>query len=135
MKRNESHRSGLTAGDELRHWRIPTAVKRAVETMQEKKAETIVILKLKGISQMTDYLVISQGNSGRQNKAIADAVQENLKKEFKMRPLGVEGMQQADWILVDYVDFVVNIFLPETRNKFALEKLWMDAKRYLFNAG
>ena len=63
----------------------------------------------------------------------ADAVKENLKKELQLQPLGSEGEGAAEWILVDYVDFVVNIFSAEWRKKYALEKLWMDAKRYEFS--
>ncbi len=119
---------------DLKKRRIPPPLKRTVQLLLDKNAEAIIVLKLKGISSFADYLVICQGNSGRQNKALADAIQETLKKEFRLIPFGVEGMPLSDWILVDYVDFVVNIFLPDIREKFALEKLWMDAKRYNFFA-
>jgi ribosome-associated protein len=117
---------------DLKKRKIPEEVKKTVEILLDKKAEKITVLKLKGISQMTDYIVICQVNSNRQNKAVADGVREDLKREFRMNPFGMEGEQQADWILVDYVDFIVNIFLPEIRERFAIEKLWMDAKRYDF---
>ena len=112
--------------------KIPEEVKKTVEILLDKKAEKITVLKLIGISQMTDYIVICQVNSNRQNKAVADSIREDLRREFRLKPFGMEGEQKADWILVDYVDFIVNIFLPEIRERFAIEKLWMDAKRYDF---
>jgi ribosome-associated protein len=119
--------------DDLYKRRIPGGVKKAVLTLLDKKATKITVLKLKGLSEMTDYLVICSGNSTRQNKALADAVRENLKKELHLQPLGSEGEHAAEWILVDYVDFIVNIFSAEWRKKYSLEKLWMDAKRYDFS--
>lgn len=117
---------------DLKRRRIPAEVKKAVTVMLDKKAEKIVVLKLKGISDITDYMVICQGNSTRQNNAVADEIRKILRKEHKAKPFGVEGEREADWILLDYIDFVVHVFLEETRNKYAIEKLWMDAKRYDF---
>jgi len=118
--------------ENLQRRRIPGEIKKTVQILLDKKAEKITVLKLKGISEMTDYLVICSGNSARQNKALADAVKENLKKELQLQPLGSEGERLSEWILVDYVDFIINIFSAEWRKKFSLEKLWMDAKRYDF---
>ena len=118
--------------DDLNKRRIPVAIKRAVQILLDKQAEKITVLKLTGISAMTDYLVICSGHSSRQNCALADALQENLKKDLNLQPLGVEGNRLAEWIRVDYVDFVINIFSSDWRKKYALEKLWMDAKRYDF---
>jgi ribosome-associated protein len=119
--------------DDLHRRRIPGGIKKAVQILLDKKAEKITVLKLKGLSEMTDYLVICSGNSARQNNALADAVKENLKQELHLQPLGSEGERMAEWILVDYVDFIVNIFSAEWRKKYQLEKLWMDAKRYDFS--
>lgn len=119
--------------DDLQKRRIPSEIKKTVQILLDKKAEKITVLKLKGISEMTDYLVICSGNSTRQNKALADAVKENLKKELQLQPLGSEGERLSEWILVDYVDFIINIFSADWRKKFSLEKLWMDAKRYDFS--
>ena len=118
--------------DDLQKRRIPAEIKKTVRILLDKKAEKITVLKLKGITEMTDYLVICSGNSTRQNNALTDALQETLKKELNLQPLGVEGKRLAEWILVDYVDFVINIFSAEWRKKYSLEKLWMDAKRYDF---
>ena len=119
--------------DDLQRRRIPGEIKKTVQILMDKKAEKITGLKLKGISEMTDYLVICSGNSARQNNALADAVKDDLKRELHLQPLGSEGERMAEWILVDYVDFIVNIFSAEWRKKYQLEKLWMDAKRYDFS--
>jgi ribosome-associated protein len=119
--------------EDLQRRHIPGGVKRAVEALLDKQAEKITVLKLIGLSEMTDYLVVCSGNSSRQNRALADAVRDELKKDLHLQPLGSEGETAAEWILVDYVDFIVNIFSAEWRKKFALEKLWMDAKRYDFS--
>ena len=100
--------------------------------MLDKKAGKIVVLKLKGINEITDFMIICHGNSSRQNNAISDEIQKKLKGNFKLRAFSVEGESRADWILLDYIDFVVHIFSPDIREKFSLEKLWMDAKRYNF---
>jgi ribosome-associated protein len=119
--------------EDLQKRRIPGEIKKTVQILLDKKAEKITVLKLKGISEMTDYLIICNGNSARQNKALADAVKDNLKRELRLQPLGSEGERMSEWILVDYVDFVINIFSADWRKKFSLEKLWMDAKRYDFS--
>lgn len=117
---------------DLKRRRIPAEVKRIVSAMLDKKAEKVVVLKLKGISDITDFMVICHGNSSRQNLAISDEIQEKIREQFKLKPYGVEGEREAEWILLDYIDFVVHIFSQETREKYSLEKLWMDAKRYNF---
>ena len=117
---------------ELKRWKIPPIVKKAVSVISDKKGDNIVILKLKGVTDLTDFMVICSGNSQKQNKAIASDLQRLLKKDFKSGPLGVEGINYGDWILLDYVDFIVHIFSPEIREKYSLEKLWMDEKRYDF---
>ncbi len=118
--------------EDLKKRKIPQAVKKVVLAMLDKKAENIVVLKLKELSDVTDYMIICHGNSARQNQAISDEIQRRLKKELKLKTFSVEGKVRAEWILLDYIDMIVHIFLPESRQKFALEKLWMDAKRYNF---
>lgn len=118
--------------EDLKKTKIPPAVKKVVHTILDKKGEQIVVLKLKRICEFTDFMVICNGNSSRQNKAISDEIQRMLKKELKLKAFSVEGQRSSDWILLDYIDFVVHIFSPENRKKFSLEKLWMDARRYDF---
>ncbi|MCU0285981.1 MAG: ribosome silencing factor [Acidobacteria bacterium] len=118
--------------EDLKKRKIPPEVKKVVTVMLEKKTEKVIVLKLKGINEITDYMVIGSGNSTRQNNAIADEIQRVLRKEFKLKAFSVEGEMEAEWILLDYIDFVVHILSEEPRKKYALEKLWMDAKRYNF---
>jgi len=101
--------------------------------MLEKKAINITVLKLKGINDITDYMVICSGTSTRQNGAICDEVRKTLRDELKLKSFSVEGERDGDWILLDYIDFIVHIFSEESRRKYALEKLWMDAKKYNFH--
>lgn len=118
--------------EDLKRKKIPLAAKRVVLAMLDKLAEKVVVLKLKGLSDVTDYMIICHGNSSRQNQAISDEVQRRLKSDLKLKAFSVEGEKRAEWILLDYIDIIVHIFLQESREKFALEKLWMDAKRYDF---
>ncbi len=118
--------------EDLKKTKIPPVVKKVVHAILDKKGEQIVVLKLKGICEFTDFMVICNGNSSIQNKAISDEIQRMLKKEIKLKAFSVEGQRSSDWILLDYIDFIVNVFSHENREKFSLEKLWMDAKRYDF---
>jgi ribosome-associated protein len=103
-------------------------VKISINASREKKAEQIVVLDLKGISSFTDYFVIMQGNSKRQNMAIYESIEQELKKE-NIRPLSIEGRENAEWILMDYGYFIIHIFSKEAREYYYLEKLWGDAPR------
>ena len=100
----------------------------AVRAAESRKATDAVILDLRGISTVTDFFIVCSGTSDTNVRAIADAVEEALKKEGRP-PLGVEGRQEKSWILLDYVDFVVHVFQHEKRLAFSLENLWEDAKR------
>lgn len=118
---------------DLHRRRIPGDLKRAVELLLDKKGLDLVLLKLKGGGEMTDYLLLASGESARQNRAMADSLIKQLSKERQLSPYGYEGGAKGDWILIDYVEFVVHLFLPEVRKRYALEKLWMDARRYDFS--
>jgi ribosome-associated protein len=100
----------------------------AVEATRDKKALDIVVLDLRGLASFTDYFLIATGGSHRQLVTVADEIEEKL-KEAKRRPSHVEGYPRGDWILMDYVDFVVHIFTPTSRSYYDLERLWGDAKR------
>ena len=88
------------------------------------KAADIVSLDVRGVLDYTDFFVIVSGNTDRQTKAIHDRVHEGMKKDHGLLPRRVEGTQEAKWILMDYLDVVIHIFTPETREFYALEKLW-----------
>ncbi|HEX5224217.1 MAG TPA: ribosome silencing factor [Solirubrobacteraceae bacterium] len=93
----------------------------------DKKAIDMVELDLRGVLGYTDYFVVCSGNTGRQAKAIHDGILEGLKREHGMLPRKVEGTAAAGWILMDYLDVVVHILTPETRDFYRLEQLWGEA--------
>ena len=104
-------------------------VSEAIHACQEKKAEEISILELeKGSGAFTDYFVVCSGTNPRQIQAIADEVEDRLEKAG-MRPAHSEGYKQAEWVLLDYVDFVVHIFAEKARKYYDLERLWKSAKK------
>jgi ribosome-associated protein len=104
-------------------------VSEAIAACQDKKAEELTILELeKGSGAFTDYFVICSGTNPRQIQAIADEVELRLKRAG-LYPLNVEGYRQAEWVLLDYADFVVHIFAEKARRYYELERLWKSAKR------
>jgi len=100
----------------------------------EKKALDPVLLEMRGISSVTDYFLLCTGKSDRQVQAIARSIEETLEKKG-IRILGQEGRAQGKWILMDYNDVVVHIFLEPTRKFYDLEGIWMDAPRIEFIPG
>lgn len=103
-------------------------VSDAIAAAESKKATDVSVLELdKAASGFTDYFVICSGSNPRQIQAISDEVEERLSKAG-LRPTHVEGYRQADWVLLDYVDFVVHIFSEKARHYYDLERLWKSAK-------
>lgn len=98
----------------------------AAKAALAKKAKETIILELKGITTIADYFVICSGENTTQVKAIAENVRIELRKDA-IRPLSVEGLNHAHWVLMDYGDILVHVFLDETRAYYELEKLWLDA--------
>jgi ribosome-associated protein len=108
---------------------VKQQVKKALEAAREKKAEDLNVLEMDKTSPaFTDYFVICSGSNPRQIQAIADEIEERLEKEA-LRPAHVEGYNQAEWVLLDYVDFVVHIFSESARKFYDLERLWKSARR------
>jgi ribosome-associated protein len=104
-------------------------VAAAIQACLDKKAEEISVLEMeKGSGAFTDYFVLCSGTNPRQVQAIADEVELRL-KTADVRPAHVEGYKQGEWILVDYVDFVVHVFSEKARKFYDLERLWKTAKR------
>jgi len=93
----------------------------------DKKAHEVVELDMRGLVGYTDYFVICSGNTDRQVKAIHDAILAGAKNEHRILPRRVEGQTRAEWILMDYLDVVVHIFVPATREFYRLEQLWGEA--------
>jgi len=94
---------------------------------EDKKAADLLELDLREVLGYTDWFVICSGNTERQTKAIHDGILEGLKHEHGVLPRRVEGLTSADWILMDYLDVVVHIFTPATREFYRLEQLWGEA--------
>ena len=90
----------------------------------DKKAIDLVELDVAGILDYTDRFIICSGNTDRQTKAIADGISEGLKKDHGIAPRRVEGLPEARWILMDYLDVIVHVFTPDTRAYYRLEQLW-----------
>lgn len=95
-----------------------------VEYADDKKARDIVELDLRGVVGYTDRFVICSGTSERQVKAIHDGIHQGLKDDHGILPRRVEGASEAQWILMDYLDVLVHVFTPETRDFYRLEQLW-----------
>lgn len=96
--------------------------------LDEKKGEDIVTLDLKGLSTVTDYFIICTATSPKHSRTIVEHVLAVLKKN-EIRPYNVDGLPEGMWVVMDYIEFMVHIFIGETRELYALEKLWGDAKR------
>ncbi len=103
---------------------IATAI---AEYASDRKALDVVQLDLRGIIGYTDYFVICSGRTDRQTKAIHDAIHAGMKREHGILPRRVEGLPQARWILMDYLDVVVHVFTPDMREYYRLEQLWGEA--------
>jgi ribosome-associated protein len=104
-------------------------VNEAILACQDKQAEDVTVLELeKDSGAFTDYFVMCSGTNPRQIQAIADAVEERL-EALGFRVTHAEGYKQAEWVLLDYVDFVVHIFSEKARQFYDLERLWKSAKR------
>ena len=107
---------------------VRNLVRIAMRAAQDRKAQDITALDVRGLSSVTDYMVVCTGSSDTNVRAIAESVQEKLAAKGE-RPLSVEGLQEGTWVLVDYVDFVVHVFHAEKRLFFGIEELWADAKQ------
>src|SRR5436190_19059838 len=119
---------------------LPSSVlaQRAAQICLENKGNDVVILDLRGVSDMTDFFVIASGTSDTHVRALGEHVLDDMKREAG--GVGgavahhVEGLTQGRWVLLDYVDFVVHLFHPETRSFYQLERLWDDAPELLISS-
>lgn len=118
-KHKNTRKKGIASSELIEH---------AVKGIEEKKGSEIVCINLKKIpNSACDYFIICEGNSRTQVQAIAGSVEEMVEKNTGSRPWHVEGLQNAEWVLMDYVDVAVHIFQPEARSHYNLENMWADA--------
>jgi ribosome-associated protein len=137
-KRTEGEAAGdaATAREEaaqakpaLRAEDLDERIRAAVHAASERKALDTVVLDLREVASFTDFFVITSGTNVRQVQAIADAVQEHLRKDLGVKPARVEGYNSAEWVLLDYGDFIFHVFEEKSRRFYDLERLWRDAAR------
>jgi len=106
---------------------IADLAQRAAAIALDNKANDVIVLSLKGVSDMTDFFVIASGTSDTHVRSLGEHIQEGLKRDGTVAH-HVEGTQQGRWVLLDYVDFVVHLFHPSLRDFYQLERLWSDAQ-------
>ena len=111
--------------------KIPTVcnadqiLKLITTSLNDDKAENVLTIPLQGRSAIADYMVVASGTSSRQVAAMAEHIEVKLKQN-KVRVLGLEGLRQADWVLIDANDVIVHLFRPEVREFYGLERMWTD---------
>ncbi len=104
--------------------------KKIIHAIENKKGRDIVVIDLENIeNSICDYFIICHATSGRQVEAIANSIDEKVKQELDINPWNTEGYKNAEWIVLDYIDSIVHVFLDEKRNFYQLEKLWADAEQ------
>lgn len=109
--------------------KFPELVETIVDGMEDLKAANITILDLKQLeNSVCDYFVICEGNSNTHVRAITNRIEEKVKKVLDEKPWHVEGTDNSEWVLIDYVNIVAHVFQPETREFYDLESLWGDAR-------
>ncbi len=113
-----------TTSDQVRQW-----ARTAARAASAKGGDDTVILEVGNVLAITDAFVITSGRNTRQVKTIAEEVEARLKADGRISPLRVEGLGDSQWVLLDYGDLVVHVFLDETREYYDLERLWSDAPR------
>jgi ribosome-associated protein len=113
---------------------LPDQIERAVRAAEGKKANDLLVLDLRKAAAFTDYFLICSGTNARQIRAIADGILEALAVDGA-KPAHVEGYDRSEWVLLDFFDFIVHIFAPDTRAFYGLERLWGSAERVEMPAG
>ncbi|CAN5116242.1 hypothetical protein BH20ACI2_BH20ACI2_19340 [soil metagenome] len=104
-------------------------VQLAIRSASEKKAFDMIALDLRNIASFTEFFIIATGANQRQVQAIADGISEQLKKQLARRPVRIEGYNSAEWVLLDYGDFIAHIFNTDSRDFYDLARLWRDARK------
>jgi ribosome-associated protein len=104
-----------------------------VDAIEDKKGENITLLDLRPDALMADFLIIANGSSDRQLRALTDHVQSTVKETFRSRPYAVDGTPRSGWVLLDFGDVVVNLFTEDERDYYDLEGLWRDRSQVLLS--
>lgn len=102
-------------------------ITHAAQAIYDKKGFNCIVLDVREICNMTDYFIIAEGTVDRHTKALSDSIIHELSKHG-VRPIHVEGEREGDWVVIDFVDFVVHLFTPDMREKYSLERLWHKGK-------
>lgn len=100
---------------------------RIAQVIYDKKGFNILVLDVRDICTMTDFFVIAEGTVDRHVRALSHAIIDEFSQRGK-EPIHVEGQQEGDWVVLDYADFVIHLFIPELREKYALEELWSEGQ-------
>ncbi len=100
---------------------------RIAQVIYDKKGFNTIVLDVRGVSTMTDYMVIAEGTVDRHVKALSQTIIDDMHKHGH-EPLYIEGQREGDWIVLDYSDFIIHLFTPDLREKYALEQLWQKGK-------
>ncbi len=108
---------------------VPEECKVAARAAHAKSGEDTVLLAMGDLLGITDAFVVTSGRNARQVKTIVDEVERRMKQEKGLRPVRVEGLDDTRWVLMDYGDFLVHVFLDEARKFYDLEHLWAEAPR------
>jgi ribosome-associated protein len=111
----------------------PEALRLALDAIQDLKGTQLVVLDLRGLNDATDYFVIASGTSDAHVRGIAESVMDKLDRRGH-HTHHVEGLNGGSWVLLDFVDFVIHLFHPETRSFYQLERLWDDAPELLISS-
>ncbi|HWW74147.1 MAG TPA: ribosome silencing factor [Pyrinomonadaceae bacterium] len=128
-ERTEEGRADAAEASEPSPAELDERMRLALHAASEKKAHDLVVLDLREVASFTDYFFIASGTNVRQVQAIADAVQEQLRKQLRVKPARIEGYNSAEWVLLDYGDFIFHVFEEKSRRFYDLERLWRDAAR------
>lgn len=107
---------------------IKRTLRAVCQAVEEKQGEALVVLDISKVSSFTDFFIVCNGRNPKQNQTICDEIVDRLKNQERRSPDHVEGYQRADWILIDYLEVVIHIFLPAARGFYKLEKLWSDGE-------
>lgn len=104
------------------------SIQQIAQAIYDKKGSNIIAIDVQGISSITDFIIIADGNVNRHVIALAGEIQDLMRGAGEKKPVHIEGQQNGDWIVLDYFQVVIHLFLPEMRQKYQLERLWPEGK-------